>query len=345
VGISKLRIGLIGVGRISQGHISALSDRDEVQIVGIADPSEANVAKTVEQHAHLAVAKRFADYRCLLDQLKPDAVVICTPHTQHFAQTMDALDAGAHALIEKPMVCRVADAKVLLRRIESSGKVVGLSYQRHVSPQFRYVRDRIASGSVGNVQFITAVQQQNWKRRTIGTWRQDPAQSGGGQLNDSGSHLLDVILWATGLAPDTVSAFIDNRGTQVDINSALNVRFVGGAMGAFSIVGDAPEIVGDTSEFWEDITIWCDNGAFFVRNGSELEVQLNDGSFAPPPSSDMRQASNIDANFIHAIQGIEEIAAPPICGLRTIEVTEAAWESGAAGGALTAIVPGGANAQ
>ena len=49
----------------------------------------------------------------------------------------------------------------------------------------------------------------------------------------------------------------------------------------------------------------------------------------------MPASTDVDTNFIRAIFGTEEIAAPPICGLRTIELTEAAWESAAAGGALT----------
>ena len=325
----KIKVGMIGVGGIAQGHVERLLKLPEVEIVALADASEQSIEKTKSNHAEgIANAKTYADYKELLADSKPDAVVICTPHTQHFQQAVDSLDAGCHVLLEKPMVNRVVDAHALLKKIDETGKVVGLAYQRHAMPQFRYIKEKIASGEFGQVQFINALQQQGWAKGTKGSWRQDPALSGGGQINDSGSHLLDIVLWTTGLAPDKVAAFIDNRGTPVDINSALTIKFTNGAQGTISVVGDA-------AGWYEDITIWCDNGSFYVRNVSGFQVQGTDGKTFSPEPADMPAGSDVDTNFIHTIEGTEEIAAAPVNGLRTIELTEAAWESGAAGGVLT----------
>lgn len=329
--MSKIRVGFIGVGGIAQGHVARLANVPDAEIVALSDPSEASIAKTQTGHAEqLSAAVVYTDYREMLEKARPDAVVICTPHTQHFEQAVDALDSGAHVLLEKPMVCRVDHAQKLIAKVESTGKVLGLAYQRHSSPEFQYIRRTIASGEVGAVQAVTAFNQQDWKRLTVGSWRQDPALSGGGQINDTGSHLVDVILWATGLAPESVSAFIDNKGTPVDINSSVNVKFVGGATATITIMGDAPL-------WWEDVTIWCEKGAFYLRNGGSFTIQKPDGTFYVPISGDLPVVSDITTNFIRAIQGTEPIAAPAICGLRTIELTEAAWESGAAGGKLVAV--------
>ncbi len=320
---------MIGVGGIAQGHVERLLKLPEVKIAAICDSNEASMTRTKERHASgLADAQLFADYRQLLEKVKPDAVVICTPHSQHFQQGFDSLDAGAHVLLEKPMVNRVVEAQKLLKKIDETKKVVGLSYQRHGSGVFRYIKAKIASGEFGPVQFINALQQQGWKKGTKGSWRQDPELSGGGQINDSGSHLLDIILWTTQLAPAKVAAFMDNKGTPVDINSAVTVQFTSGAMGTISVVGDA-------AGWYEDITIWCENGSFYVRNSSAFQVQGTDGKITTPDAKDMPESTDVDTNFIRAIEGKEEIAAPPICGLRTIELTEAAWESGASGGKLT----------
>ena len=228
------------------------------------------------------------------------------------------------------MVNRVVDAHALIKKIDASGLVVGLCYQRHTMPQFRFIRDKIASGEFGAVQFVNALQQQGWKKGTVGSWRQDPELSGGGQINDSGSHLLDIILWTTGLAPDKVSAFMDNRGTPVDINSAVSIKFTSGAQGSISIVGDS-------MGWYEDITIWCDKGSFYIRNQSTFHMQGADGEIISPDLADLPEGTDVDTNWINAIQGREEIAAPPICGLRTIELTEAAWKSAAAHGQLTEV--------
>jgi len=327
-----LKMAVIGVGGIAQGHIEKLLTLPGVELAAFVDISPLSLERTQAKHgAAVADVKTFADYKEMLADVRPDAVLIATPHTLHFPMAMDSLEAGCHVLLEKPMVNKVAEAQVLLRKIDETGKVVGLCYQRHANPYFRYIKEKIASGEFGEVQFINALQQQGWAKGTAGSWRQDPVQSGGGQINDSGSHLLDIVLWTTGLAPKEVAAFMDNRGTPVDINSALSVKFTSGAQGNLSVIGDA-------AGWYEDITIWCDSGTFYVRNDGTFRVQGTDGKTFEPDLSEMPAVSGIDANFIHTIQGTEEIAAAPINGLRTIELTEAAWESAKNGGRVTSVV-------
>jgi predicted dehydrogenase len=317
---------MIGVGGMAQGHIERLEASPRAEIVAICDPSDKSIASTREKHPKAtAGAGVYSDYRKLLEEAKPDAVVICSRHCDHFPQIIDSLDAGAHVLTEKPLVNRVVDAYAVLNKAESSGRVVGIAYQRHTDAHFRFIRQAIASGEYGKVQALAALQQQGWKKGTVGSWRQDPAASGGGQIHDSGSHLIDIILWTSGLTAESVSARIDNRGAPVDINSALSVQFREGAVGTVTIIGDA-------KGWYEDITIWCDNGTFYVRQNGGISVQRPDGTMYQPDVSTLPPASNVINNFIAAIHGEEEIGAPPICGLRVMELTEAAWRSGADGG-------------
>ena len=326
-----LSVGIIGVGGIAQGHIERMDKLPEVKITAIADISEKSIQRTQERQGEkLAGVKTFSSHTQMLAEARPDAVVICSPHTPHFPQAMDCLDAGCHVLLEKPMVNKVSEAHALLKKVDESGKVVGLAYQRHAMPHFRYIKEKIASGEFGQVQFLNALQQQGWAKGTKGSWRQDPEISGGGQINDSGSHLLDIVLWTTGLAPEKVAAFMDHRGTPVDINSALSIRFTNGAQGNISVVGDA-------AGWYEDISIWCDNGSFYVRNDGGFSVQGTDGKMFTPEPETMPGGSDVDSNFIGTILGREEIAAAPINGLRTIELTEAAWESAKAGGQVTSV--------
>ena len=319
---SRIHIGFIGTGGNARWHMGQVLGLNEAAIAALADPNPAMIEAARRQHAALAETPAFSDYRQMLDEVELDAVEISTPHTTHKEQILSALDRKLHVLCEKPLVCSVADAHEVIAALSASGKVGLLSYQRHYQPEFRYIRSRIASGELGAVTFISAVQCQNWKNGTKGSWRQDPAMSGGGQLNDSGSHLLDIILWVTGLAVQSVSAYIDNCGTPVDINSALSVRFVGGAQGTISVVGDAPD-------WHEDLTIWCEKGFFLMRNG---KLQVCDGAGRYTFDS-MRGGSFPDRNFIDAIRGRDEVQSPFECGLRVIELTEAAWRSGAQNGA------------
>lgn len=318
---TPLRIGFIGSGGNARHHMGQMLSIPGVTVAAIADPNPAMVEAAHRQHASLAETPSFADYRQMLSSVPMDAVVISTPHTLHKEQILAALDAGVHVLCEKPLVCTVKDAQEVIAKRDAAGKVCLLSYQRHYQAEFRYIRARITSGELGAVTFVNALQCQNWKNGTRGTWRQDPALSGGGQLNDSGSHLVDIILWITGLEPETVSAFIDNCGTPVDINSALTVRFRNGAQGNISIVGDAVD-------WHEDVTIWCEKGFFLMRNG---RLQVSDAS-GRCTFDQLRGGSNPDRAFVEAIRSGGPVDSPFECGLRVIELTEAAWRSAAEGG-------------
>ena len=313
----KIRIGMIGCGGIAHGHVRRLLEVPEAEIVALNDISQDSIARMHDAIPETRGLPVFDDYREMLDKVEMDAVEIATPHTLHFQQAMDSIDRGLHILLEKPMVCQVAHAEELIAHAKEKDRIIVLSYQRHYQPQFRYMKKVIDEGQIGQVTFVSALQCQGWKTGTAGKWRQDPALSGGGQLNDSGSHLIDIILWTTGLAVSEVHGYIDNCGTPVDINSALSLKFGNGAQGTVSVVGDAPC-------FYEDFTIWGENGMLFYRNG-QLSHCGPDGKIFQP--EDMPEGGNPDKNLIDAILGRDVVWSPPICGRRVIELTEAAWKS------------------
>ncbi len=141
----------------------------EAKVVALADPSEDSIAKMLEAYPSLAECKIYSDYRQMLDQVELDAVEIHTPHTLHFPQAMDCLQRGLHLLIEKPMVTSVDHAKQLIAA--SQGKVVLVSYQRHYQPPFRFVKQKIEKGELGEIQYVAMLLSQNWYMGTKGKWR------------------------------------------------------------------------------------------------------------------------------------------------------------------------------
>ena len=313
---------MIGCGGISNRHAQHLRAVPEDRIAALTDVDPDHLKAFQERNPETEHCPVFLDHQEMLDKVELDAVEIHSPHTAHFQQIMDSLDRGLHVLVEKPMVCKVDHARQVLDKAEEVGTVVLVSYQRHYQPEFRYVRENIASGRLGEVQFVSAFQCQNWCKGQRGKWRQDPALSGGGQLNDSGSHLLDVILWATGLRVSEVAGYIDNLDTLVDINSALSVKFDNGAQGNISIVGNA-------QTFWEDLTFCGPEGSIFLRNGKLLHQPEKGERFEP---TDLPGGpANPDANFIYAILGREEVHSSAAGALCVIELTEAVWKSAETG--------------
>jgi predicted dehydrogenase len=335
--MAKIRVGLIGCGGNMRGHIRRLTALPEVEIVGVVEPAAANVATAREQYSQLADVRVFENHTAMLATVTPDAVEISTPHTLHAQQILDSLDAGCHVLCEKPMTCTTAEAKAVVERAAQTGKTMMVSYQRHQQALYRWMRQFIAEGNLGSLQFVTAQQYQSWYdgRRAGRGWRHLAHLSGGGQLNDSGSHMVDILLHVTDLKPKVVSAMQQNLELEVDVNMAINVQFEGGALGSVAIVGSAPGIGG---RVYEDVSIAGSEAGLYYRMLGQpsskplLELRRAGKTEPEPERPDLPASSDPDRAFIDVILGRAENEAPPLCGLRTIQLSEAAWRSAAAGG-------------
>lgn len=318
----RVRLGFIGCGGFMREHVGRLAAVTAARIEALAEPSKRNLKRFLGHHPELADLPAFGSHTDMLQEVELDGVVIASPHSCHYQQIMDALDHGVHVLTEKPMVDSVQQARTVIRKAKRKDLVLMIGYQRHYFPAFRLAREMLTSGKLGRITFVAALQAQDWLRGTKGTWRQDPALSSGGQLNDSGSHLLDALLWLTDLTPDVVCAQIDKRGSKVDILSALTVRFRGGAIGTIAVVGDAPG-------WWEDVTFYGEDGSLYVRdNRLILQTRGRGGGVKRQDITDrLRYKGDPDKNFVDSIRGKDEPQTPAVCGLRVAQLTEAAWES------------------
>ncbi|AIE84539.1 Gfo/Idh/MocA family protein [Fimbriimonas ginsengisoli] len=325
--MDKVRVAMVGCGGFQRYRAGNLAKVKEAEIVALVDPSAEQMQMFREQHPVTQAVPGFDDHKKMLDEIKPDAIMIATPHTQHVGQILDGLAAGANVCCEKPLITSVADAHRVIAARDAAKKVGMVSYQRHFQPEYRYIREKIQSGESGKVQFIAALQGQGWLRGTKGSWRQQHSLSGGGQLNDSGSHLIDIILWSTGVSAASVSAYGDNFGTEVDINSALTMRYQNGALGTFSVVGNG-------FGWHEDVTIFCEEQVFYVREGKLTIVDRSDNRFK---AEHLGGGSTPDKNFIDACRGVAECESPFECGLEVIRLTEAAWQSMERDGAPVAV--------
>jgi predicted dehydrogenase len=146
--------------------------------------------------------------------------------------------------------------------------------------------------------------------------------SGGGQLNDSGSHLVDIVLWMTGLRPREVFAYQENLDAEVDILSAISVEFESGALCNFSVVGHAVN-------FHEEITLFCDECTLGIR-GPDV-WRWDDETKQVITADDLGESSNPDVNFIAALRGTEQIQATVADAVGVARFSEAVWSSAAGG--------------
>jgi len=322
-----VRTGLIGCGRIAARHIRWLLERPDCEIRALCDTSQEALqgrlalAQDIRPRSDVVVE---TDYRAVLSSPELDGVAILLPHHLHYPVAKAALEAGKHVLLEKPMVTQAAHARDLIQTAEHAGRLLAIAYQRSYLPEYVYVRRMIKNGELGTIRFISAHLEQSWFRPARpfaheSDWRRDPSQAGGGQLVDTGSHTLAAMLDVSQLVPDEVFAYVDNCGLDVDVNTAMVVRFAEGAIASVSIGGfghrvtEVLRIVGDKV-----------SARIFFRTVKERSLEVN-GEMIDAPSIIPR--SNPDANFVEAMLGKSLVSATGELGLRVAQLSEAAYLS------------------
>lgn len=325
--MSKLRVAFVGCGGIAGKHAKSLKDNPDARIVAGCDVSAEIVEKFFDKRlaGYEPRPKAYADAAKMYADEKPDAVVICTPHTLHFEQGMQALEAGCHVMMEKPMVTSAEHAHALKKKVEEAGKVFVIAYNTPCSPYFHYLREQIRAGTFGKLELVSGFISQNWLRGTTGKWRQDPALSGGGQAYDSGAHIFCSLTWSVESPVEEVFSFIDNHGSPVDINSVTSIKFTNGVMANITIGGNSPGMGRFMVFVFDGGRVEIDGwAAGWIRvygpDGKEIED--------PPIEGEPTQPAG---NFIDAVLGRAEPRTSPENGVIHTELMDAIYESARTG--------------
>ena len=232
-------------------------------------------------------------------------------------------------MLEKPMVTTGAEARTLLAKRDAAGRELLVAYQRHYTPTYRYVAEAIGRGDIGEIEYVAGLQTLHWTELTDGRWRQDFELSGGGQMIDAGSHLFDSIMYAIDRDVAAVMAYQSGIAPGVDVNSAIALRFEGGALATVALVGMAP------SGWWEDISFYGSDGAILIRtpgfgdwaDATVIHRHKTKGDIAV----EFPEASTPDQNFIDVILGRDQNRSSGEAGLRVIQVSAAAARSAESG--------------
>jgi predicted dehydrogenase len=324
----SIKMAILGCGGMSGEHAKRYKQHPDVEIVALCDVKleivEAYIAKNLEDYEPKPAI--YTDFETMLADVKPDAVTIVTPHTMHFEHGMQAIGHGCHVFMEKPMVTDSAQAHELQKAVEAAGKILVVGYNTPCTPRFDWLREAIRSQRFGKLETVTGWQTQDWRVGTTGTWRQNPALSGGGQMYDSGAHMFNSLVWSVESPVDTVFAFTDNVGTPVDINGTVNIRFKNGVLATMTIAGNCPAGGAGMVYTFEKARIEIDGW-----NGGWLRMATNWGK-----AEDVEvegEAETPNDNFIRAIQGGAEPKTSPLNGVIQSELMDAIYESARTGNA------------
>jgi predicted dehydrogenase len=302
----------------------------DAEIVALCDTHKDNLDR-YQREIFAGIKKKpptFADYRVMLESVTMDAVLIVTPHADHFQQVIDSLDAGLHVLVEKPMVITSEDARSVIKRAAKKKRIVSVAFPGTFTAEFQYIRGLMDRGELGDVIAADAFVAQAWKRATKGTWRQEPKVAGGGMAFDTGAHVFNALLYLANSRPVEVFAWTENRGAPVDIMCSASIHYENGAVGTAMINGDS--VVG-----WDEgVRISCTRGEIHTGiHGGRLQKWDADGKLARYPV--VPTVPWLQQWFIDCVLGKAQDPAPAIWGLRQSLLYEALYESARTGKAVT----------
>ena len=158
----RLRIGVIGAGGMATNHMKALvkmRDSDNFSIESVCDV----YTKRRDIAAQLTGGKPVDDYRTLLQNKDIDYVLIATPEHWHFQMAMDALDAGKHVYVEKPMTHTIEQSQKLVRKVQSSGRKLQVGVQGMSDESYAVANEHIKAGELGTIVLAQIDYSRNYQ--------------------------------------------------------------------------------------------------------------------------------------------------------------------------------------
>lgn len=183
--IEPIRVGIIGLGRSGWNiHADAIKMMpDRYQLVAVTDAIESRATES----AASAGVRHAPTVEALLTDPDVELVVVASFNRFHAEHAIAALNAGKHVLCEKPFGLTTVDVDAMIAASEKAGRVLQPFQQRRFEPDFEKLRDVIASGVLGNIEFVR-ICWHGFKRRW--DWQTDKS-TGGGTMNNNGPHLID----------------------------------------------------------------------------------------------------------------------------------------------------------
>ena len=184
---------LIGCGSISVAHGRAMiNHRPLIEISAVCDRQDDVAQRRARQLRTVA-----RTWRAILDDDSIEAVVLCTPHDQHKTLAIEALDAGKHVLVEKPLATNLADADAMIAAATRADRILMVAQSQRFDPQHQLIHQQIMAGAIGPITMARADHQQNlWLPSDH--WLCDPDKAGGGVIIGSGIHRIDLLRWYCG---------------------------------------------------------------------------------------------------------------------------------------------------
>lgn len=189
-----MRIAVIGCGVIGRLRARTVSDNPATRLVGVADVDRGSAAALATQ---LSTAS-FADYRQMIDELRPQAVIVSSPVTLHEQMCLHALDRGCHVLVEKPLSNSIESCRRIMERAKEQGLSLGVGFNHRFYPAIQYLVQMLRDGTIGAIDHLRIYGGHDGINNFRADWMYKSELSGGGCMMDVGIHMTDLARFIAG---------------------------------------------------------------------------------------------------------------------------------------------------
>lgn len=329
----KIRIGVVGCGRIAKNHFAAIEQHSEaIELAAICDVDAIVLAK----HATKFSVPHYSQMEAMLQQASLDLVALCTPSGLHPQQAMLAARHQVHVMTEKPMATRWQDGLNMVQACDEAGVRLFVVKQNRRNTTLQLLKRAISERRFGRIHMVHLNvfwtrpqsyydQGNGWR----GTWEFD-----GGAFMNQASHYVDLLDWLIGPVEKVQAMMSTTRDIEVEDTGVLNVRWRNGALGSMSVT-----MLTYPNNLEGSITILGETGS--VRIGGMAVNEIQHWQFADTRDYDQQiEAANYETtsvygfghplyyqNVIDTLRGEAEPETDGREGLKSLELLIAAYLS------------------
>ncbi len=326
-----MKIGIVGCGKIVDfEHAEGFKKARGAKIVSLCDVKKKKIDIVKKKFALDATG--YTDFKTFLGS-GLDAVVIATPNSFHYEQTMAAFKAGLHVLCEKPVAAALPEANRMIAAAKKAGKVLHINQSLRYHPIFQKIRELVEQNKIGEVIHLRCVRGTTDTPDVLWSpgakWFVQKAFQGGLTL-DIGIHISDLMKWVCGSEVDSVAGRIETRKKGIDVPDNVNAlfEFENGATASLELSWT----YGVEVLLFE---VYGTTGA--IRMGSmdeerplELIRQTKAGVRTSRPKI-AKSAKNSQQSFVDAIRGKAPSPTPGELGRDALAICDAIQKSDASG--------------
>ncbi len=275
--MNKLKVGIIGTGRISDLHALGYLRDERTSIVAVSDVNREVAAKRGAQWG-VPENRVFTDYHDLLALADVDLVEILLPHHLHRIAAVESARAKKHVSLQKPMALTLAEADEIIETAKRESVILKVFENFVFYPPVQRAKELIDAGEIGDpltirIKSNSATSPDEWEvPRSALEWRFNPAENGGGPLVFDDGHHKFALAWHFMGQAEEVHAWIGNttlpEGAVLDAPAIVSWKFPRNRFGSLEVV-NSPKMILDTHHYAQDdrIEITGTRGVIWVTRG------------------------------------------------------------------------------